>query len=243
LRSLALKDPTERKMPHSTFYYPLHGGIQSMIDTIAAPLTIKRSEAIESIERNRKQWRVNGDLFDAVVSTIPLKALPGVMQLPQQIVNAINELKYNSLTTFLVAFPKTDISWLYIPSMQWKSHRVVYQSSFSPHTVPDGSGSGAVEIIGNKAEASDTLIKQAVPDELGAQCLIDTQFSEYAYVIHDKNHTRNTSLTRGYFNGSDNFYSIGRWGSWNYNNMDMCMHEAFDVVEKITQKTHFANME
>ena len=35
IRSILLKDPTERKMPHSTFYYPLHGGIQTMINAIA----------------------------------------------------------------------------------------------------------------------------------------------------------------------------------------------------------------
>jgi hypothetical protein len=60
--------------------------------------------------------------------------------------------------------------------------------------------------------------------------------------FHDKNHTRNTSLTRDYFSERDNFYSIGRWGSWNYSNMDMCMNEAFDVAEKVMAGPDFSNM-
>ena len=35
IRSMILNDPKERKMPHSSFYYPLHGGIQTMVNAIA----------------------------------------------------------------------------------------------------------------------------------------------------------------------------------------------------------------
>ena len=35
IKSMLLKNPKERKMPHSTFYYPIDGGIQSMVNAIA----------------------------------------------------------------------------------------------------------------------------------------------------------------------------------------------------------------
>ncbi|MDR3164750.1 MAG: FAD-dependent oxidoreductase [Synergistaceae bacterium] len=233
IRSLALKDPTEREMPHSVFYYPIEGGIQTMVDAIAKPLTIRLSESVKSIESLGERWHVNGEMYDIVVSTIPLKILPEVMRLPEQVVSAINGLKYNSLTTFLTDCPPTNISWLYIPSARWRAHRMGYQSALTPKAAPNGGGSGAFEIIGAGEKADDTLIKQALPKELCVGHIIDTQFSEYAYVIHDKYHAKNVSVTRGYFDGSSGFYSIGRWGAWKYNNMDLCMAEAFDTAARI----------
>ena len=41
IASMLLKDPTERKMPHSTFYYPLFGGIQTMVDRMAEGLDLR----------------------------------------------------------------------------------------------------------------------------------------------------------------------------------------------------------
>jgi protoporphyrinogen oxidase len=236
LRALALKDPTERKMPHSTFYYPTEGGIQTMVDAIAKPLDIRLSEPVQSIERDGCRWRVNGEVFDVVVSTIPLKALPHVMELPGQIINAISELKFNSMTTVLVSCPPTDISWLYIPSMEWRAHRVGYQSALTPKAAPCG-GSGAFEIIGAEPmDIDERLIKAFIPDELQAGGIIDTQFSEYAYVIHDLAYQRNMATIRAYFSSEDNFYSIGRWGNWNYNNMDMCMLEAATAAAHILER-------
>jgi protoporphyrinogen oxidase len=234
LRSLASKSSSERKMPHSTFYYPIDGGIQAMVDAIAKPLSLKLSTPVESIEADGGKWRVNGDRFDAVISTLPLKTLPSIMHLPEKVASAIDGLKFNSLMTFLADCPPTSFSWLYIPSSQWLSHRIGYQSSLSPNAAPNGSGSGAFEIIcQHPIDSNENLIVASVPEQLGLRRIIDAQFTEYAYVIHDLEYPKNVSTTRGYFNGDSNFFSIGRWGSWNYRNMDMCMLEALDLVEKI----------
>ena len=237
LRALALKDGTERKMPHSTFYYPIDGGIQTMVNAIAKPLKIRRSEPIDCIERAEKKWIVNGKTYDIVISTIPLKVLPSVMSLPLQVINAINGLKYNSLTTFLVDCPKTDISWLYIPNNGYRAHRIGYQSSLTPNATPNDGGSGAFEIIGSKQIIADNkTITSAIPSELQAGHIIDTEFSEYAYVIHDLDYVNNSGTVHQYFDGENGFYSIGRWGNWNYNNMDMCMLEAFETVDRVATR-------
>jgi protoporphyrinogen oxidase len=242
LRSLVIKDSSERKMPHSTFYYPIYGGIQTMVNAIAKPLNIKLEEIVELIERDGVKWLINGVHYDKVISTIPLKTLPTVMKIPMQIVNAINGLKFNSLTTFLVDCPPTNINWMYIPNPRWKAHRIGYQSTLSPKATPNNGGSGAFEIISEKQVFIDNdLIKNALPDELSVGHIIDTQFSEYAYVIHDLDYAKNTGVVHNYFNGEDGFYSIGRWGNWNYHNMDMCMLEAFETAKKIIAKTNNVN--
>jgi protoporphyrinogen oxidase len=236
LRALALKDPTERKMPHSTFYYPLEGGIQTMIDAIAAPLNILTSQPVQSIERDRMAWRVNGKRYDMVISTIPLKILPSAMKLSPAIETAIDDLKYNSLTTVLVDCPPTDISWLYIPNAKYRAHRMGYQSALTPAAAPNGSGSGAFEIIGERFEVNGSLLKTALPPELRVGRIIDTEFTKYAYVIHDVNYQRNITAIRSYFDGSNGFYITGRWGAWNYNNMDRCMAEAFELVNRVLEE-------
>ncbi|MBR4404631.1 MAG: FAD-dependent oxidoreductase [Clostridiales bacterium] len=239
-RSLLLKDPTERKMPHSTFYYPIDGGIQSLVDAISEGVDVKLSYKIESIEKTDGGWCINGeDNADAIVSTIPLPVLPSVMKLPDQVSDAISKLKFNSLTTILFDCEKTDISWLYIPSHEYRSHRIVYQSSFSPNITPDKNrGCGAIEIIGDRFEVNDSLYKNGnvLPDELGFNNIIDSEFTDYAYVIHDKNYRKATELIRDYFAEDQSFVLLGRWGTWSYKNMDICIRDAMNVAETLGRK-------
>ena len=237
IRSILLKDPTERKMPHSTFYYPLHGGIQTMINAIAGGVTIRCNDPIRSLEKRGKQWIVNGeDAFDTVISTIPLPVLPGVMKLPDKVTEHIKDLKYNSLTTVLFDCPKTDITWLYIPNHSYRSHRVGYQSALTPYAGPDPNrGCAALEIIGRQFEVSPSLVRKAgiVPDELGFTKVLDSEFTEYAYVIHDLNYWVNLDIILKYFSQDASFKLLGRWGTWNYKNMDLCMLDAMNLVKEM----------
>ena len=237
IRSMLLKDPTERKMPHSTFYYPLHGGIQTMVDAIADGLDIRFDYRIETIEKVGTHWSIDDEGgFDTVISTIPLPVLPELMQLPETIVDHIKDLKYNSLTTVLFECPKTDITWLYIPSHEYRSHRVGYQSTLTPYACPVAErGCGALEIIGDsfKVESSMAERKDILPEELGFTKVLDSEFTEYAYVIHDTDYRKNVDAILGYFAQDESFKLLGRWGTWNYKNMDLCMYVAMNLVKEM----------
>lgn len=235
LRSFLLKDSSERKMPHSTFYYPIYGGIQGMVDRIAEGLDLRLNQRITSLVRTEKKWIVNGqDSFDTLISTIPLPELPDVMELPSPVQHAIADLKYNSVTTVLCKCPETDISWLYIPDKQYKAHRVMYQSSVSLMAAPAGAGSGAIEIIGDAFPVPDDIARRPgiVPEMLELDDVIDWEFSKYAYVIHDSAYRKNTSFILDYFKTVDNFHLMGRFATWNYKNMDMCMQDAFELADQ-----------
>jgi protoporphyrinogen oxidase len=191
---------------------------------------------VERVERDGCGWLVNGmKHYDHIISTIPLKVLTGVMSLPEHIVRAINGLKYNSLTTVLFKCPPTDISWLYIPSREYKAHRVGYQSALTPKATPDGQGSGALEIIGPHHMVDDKRVTNGtiIPKELQPSHVIDTEFTEYAYVIHDLDYRRNLSAVFDYFNSVTDFDLLGRWAQWNYRNMDLCMKAAMELAERI----------
>lgn len=239
IKSMLLKDPKERKMPHSTFYYPVDGGIQAMVNAMSMELTIITGVAVECIEHlQNKKWIVNGkEDYDFIISTIPLPVLGKVMKTPPDIENALGKLKYNSLTTILFDCPKTDITWLYVPSNQFRSHRVGYQSTLTPHARPeqDKYGLAALEIIGSKFIVDDNILKNNIvlPKELGFDNILDTEFSEFAYVIHDLDYAKNTTKVRNYFTKLENFETVGRWGSWNYKNMDLCILDAMELVERL----------
>ena len=237
LHSMLLKDPSERKMPHSTFYYPLHGGIQTMVDAIAKGLKVRLDYCLKRIEKVDGKWSIDGDVgYDHVVSTIPLPELPTLMTLPETVVDRIHDLKFNSLTTVLFDCPETDITWLYIPSHDYRSHRVGYQSALTPYACPkENTGSGALEIIGERFPVDESFAKQSgiLPDELGFRRVLDTEFTKYAYVIHDKKYRPSVTAIREYFAGDPSFSLLGRWGTWNYKNMDLCMLDAMQLVKEI----------
>lgn len=236
LRSLLMKDPSERKMPHSTFYYPIEGGIQTMVDALAAPLSLRLSYPVECIERDGNSWIINGEArYDWVISTIPLKVLVQAMTLPVQVAEAIRHLKYNSLTTVLFDCPPTDISWLYLPDKEYLAHRVGYQSALTPTATPDKRGSGALEIIGPQRIVDDKMLTGGtiIPKELIPGHIIDTEFTEYAYVIHDLDYRRNLNTIANYFNSVVGFDLLGRWAQWNYRNMDLCMRAAMELAVQI----------
>lgn len=235
IASMLLKDPTERKMPHSTFYYPLFGGIQTMVDRMAEGLDLRTGIEIVSVQRRDDKWIVNNeDEFDDVISTIPLPELKKAMEMPEKIQTAISNLKYNSLTTVLCKCPETDISWLYVPEPQYRMHRIGYQSALMPHAAPAGTGSGAIEIIGERFDVDkDIIFKPGIaPEKLQLSEVLDTEFTDYAYVIHDLDYRKNTSIVFEYFKNIDHFFLLGRFSTWNYKNMDMCMQDAFELANK-----------
>lgn len=239
LRSMLLKDPKERNMPHSTFYYPIDGGVQSMVDAIAAGLHIETGFDVRSICKRENQWVINDQVTaDLVISTIPLPLLPSVMELPAAVQGSISKLKYNSLTTVLFDCPKTDITWLYIPSHQYRSHRIGYQSTLTPHGCPNPERScGALEIIGPRFTVDESFEKRTdiLPDELGFRQSLDTEFTEYAYVIHDMEYRRSLETIFSYFQTDPSFRLLGRWGTWNYKNMDLCMLDAMNMAKELSK--------
>lgn len=231
LRSLLLRhDPDQQRMPHTKFYYPMNGGIQTFIDAMAAPLTLKCGQPVRAIENlGNGKWAINGDGgYDMVISTVPLPCLLGTMDLPETVRQAIRGLKYNSLTTIFFSCPGNDLTDLYLPERKYRSHRICFSGNLAPDAAPEGKNCGGIEIIGERFEfdAEDFLKKECIiPEEVGAERILDSEFSPFAYVIHDLDYRKNTSLIRAYFAQLPGFELLGRWGEWNYNNMDLCIRD------------------
>lgn len=228
LKAALTKDPTEREMPHSSYYYPREGGIYRLIQSIAETLgNIRTDYPIESLERIANKWVVNGEAgFDEIISTIPLKELGKTcVFLPSSVKKAIEDLKYNSLTTSLFETSPSDLSWVYCPDKTKRSHRLVYIGNFTKNNAPAGKSSLIAEATGD----IDPLIQAG---EFGFEEVIATNYTKYAYIIFDKNYSRNIKIINDYLDQQE-IFRVGRFAEWKYYNMDICIQAALRCVEGI----------
>jgi protoporphyrinogen oxidase len=63
--------------------------------------------------------------------------------------------------------------------------------------------------------------------------LIDYNVSDYAYVIYDNNYHKSVSKIKNYLS-HEGLYSIGRFGEWEYYNMDICIESAMKLSNLIS---------
>ena len=61
---------------------------------------------------------------------------------------------------------------------------------------------------------------------------LDYNLSNYAYVVYDQNYSEATNKIKDYLD-EIGINTIGRFGEWEYYNMDICMESAFKLVKKI----------
>jgi protoporphyrinogen oxidase len=238
LRSLCEK-VLENKMPHSEFYYPKEGGIQSLVDAIvqSGKFNLLLNTRVFTVsEAKNKRWLVNGQGFDKVINTLPLPELPEIVNHKAlRYCDEFAKLKWNSLNTALYSrSTKPEPNWCYIPQYNYASHRVGFQSTLAPEgtVVPDSfAGSGAMEVIGPQCQMKLSMVPEALKDSDSE--IISAAHTQYAYVIHDLAYDKNMKVINKRLAKMKNFYSLGRWGQWKYFNMDVCMKEAFKLAEKI----------
>lgn len=227
LYGLLANDFNESKMPHSTYYYPIDNGIGKLIHLLSSNCETKLSFEIDKIYKVGSKWMVNEfGPFDHIFWTIPLPFASRYLELPVNVANAANSLKWNSITTFLYASDGPACSsWTYYPDSDRPYHRIVNQGGLSPLACPSGKGSFTVEMIGRHD-----------PDELEAffqgSRLLAHSYTEFAYVLFDSDHRKNTETIKGFFK-EEGIVPVGRFGEWQYYNMDTCIKRAFECAEML----------
>ena len=99
------------------------------------------------------------------------------------------------------------------------------------------SSNNSLEIIGPRFTVDESFEKRTdiLPDELGFRQSLDTEFTEYAYVIHDMEYRRSLETIFSYFQTNPSFRLLGRWGTWNYKNMDLCMLDAMNMAKELSK--------
>ena len=245
--------PTEGYTHQLYFYYPKKGGIQSLIRIFEkkAPFILKEFK-IKKIKKEGKQWVVFGEkekrFFDKLISTIPVFDLFSYLEnVPPDVKKALKSLKYNSLITVMLGLKQKKLSEftaVYIPQKEFLFNRLAFPANFSRYNVPKGKSSIVAEITtkpeDNIWRLSDQKIIQRVINDLAKMRIIDKKDiifkkamrSKYAYVVYDKDYQKNVDKVR-YFAKKVGIELCGRFGQFEYLNMDACIERGFDLARKI----------
>jgi len=214
-------------MPHATFFYPVTNNQNDFLSALANDLNIVLNCKVTKIMKNSKKWIVNDSYkYDILINTSPLNNLFDLIyDAPADIKSYAQLLKYNKVTTMLWESNSQDFSWLYIPSQEIKFHRVINIGKFflpnKNYMITEAIGEidyNTMEAIGKKL---DFLIKP-----------IGHNISEHAYVVFDNN-TNNVKKILMEYLDSVGMITVGRFGEWEYYNMDICIKKALEVFNRL----------
>ncbi|HIG10747.1 MAG TPA: FAD-dependent oxidoreductase [Planctomycetes bacterium] len=235
----------------SVFHYPRQGGFQAITDGLAAQLgqSVRYGTPVTALQRVGHNWKVNGEAFDCVVSTLPLTSLPNIVEdLPADVAVAMGGLEFNSVLCFLLALnrPKhPDLSWIYLPhASQGPANRVTYMSNYAENNAPEGQTSFLCEVTFDGAgppldascesEVIDGLVHAGVlkREEI---LFSDHSISRHAYVVFDHDYHARRELALGWLD-ANGICALGRFGRFEYDNSDMCVIKSRELAAKLLDR-------
>jgi len=214
-------------MPHAEFYYPKSNNQNTFIDSLAFGTEIRYNTPVKNIKFDKGKWIVNNLYeYDILISTLPLNILPGLIDsVPLHVIEAAKKLKYNSVSNVFWKSEITDKTWSYHPESTNLFHRYIHIGSFFMPRL----GFTITEAIGNKN--NEEMIENGKKDPTLILPL-DHNTSNHAYVVFDENYTKCTSIIKNYLN-EIGLHSIGRFGEWQYYNMDICIKRCLELNKRL----------
>ena len=119
-------------------------------------------------------------------------------------------------------------TWTYIPEEGNIFHRHIHIGNFfvpaQNYTITESMGERTYEEMLMQGRQYSYLLKP-----------LDYNVSNHAYVVYDENYKEATSCLKKYFS-SLGLHTIGRFGEWEYYNMDVCMESALALAQKINNE-------
>lgn len=229
---------TEGYTHQSQFHYPRIGGFQAITDALHAKLEdrVLLGRRVRQVEKRGSQIHVDGEPFDAVVSTLSLTDMPDIASgMPAHVASACRGLEYNGIVCLLVALDRArhpDLSWIYLPhESQGPANRVTYMSNYSPHLAPRGKSSFLCEVTvrGGTPFPGAQLEHDVVEGLVQAGLLrrdevLFTDRSEIrqAYVVFDHGYEARRKAALDWLD-SQGVLQLGRFGRFEYDNSDQCV--------------------
>lgn len=242
---------TEGYTHQAIFYYPKAGGFQPITDGIGSTLTdrIRLSTPVESIVKSGSSYRINGEEFDLVVSTLPLTDMPEYVDgMPQDVADAMTGLEFNGLVSFLVALDREehpDLSWIYLPHHeQGPANRITYMSNYSPGNAPEGKTSFLCEVTvpgtGGRPGAELEQEVLAGMEHAGLLNRSEVMFTDradirHAYVVFDHDYARRRQCALDWLS-QEGIVPLGRFGRFEYDNSDQCVIKARALASELLER-------
>lgn len=195
--------------------------------------------------------------YDRLLSTIPLPSLVRLIgeASPADVRVAAAALKHNVVHTVDIGLRGTRLGldrpmhWVYFPEEDVVFHRLSFPHEFSERMVPAGCCSIQAEISESlqRPRSRDSLVGETLAGLVriglleagearaaaeGGRVLWSSVASlDPAYVIYDLDHRRNVAAVKAYLT-ERRIDSGGRFGDWEYLNMDAAILRGRDAAER-----------
>ena len=234
----------------AVFWYPRTGGFQAITDRIARSVagSLRLGVAVTDVARAGGRLRVNGRGYDAVISTLPMQLLAGMVEgLDSGAREAARGLQSIGLASFLFGIAGEDVkpySWVYLPEPeQGPANRVTYLSNYSPCNAPAGRGSIVAEVTHRGPLAVDDAYVAGLRGRLARAGLFREESvqvsawrdNRHAYIHFGPDFVERR---RRAIEGLEAFgiVPLGRFGRFNYHNTDLCILEALAAADRLADR-------
>jgi protoporphyrinogen oxidase len=216
------------KMVHSSFYYPKQDGSQFIANRFAENLNIEYDNNIESISRKDNKWIIDNQAFDKVIFCGNIKDFPnifGIFLSIDSFARPIDELKYHGTTSVLCEIEGNPYSWIYLPSRQYSSHRIICTGNFAVSNNGENMHTCTVEFTNHLSvnDIVDNLHKMPFSPKYIAH-----NYEKYTYPIQD-NKTKSIITELKVITEKENVFLSGRFAEWEYYNMDAAIKAAMNL--------------
>ena len=166
---------------------------------------------------------------------------------PPEVERACAALQYQGIYCLNLGIDRPDVSdthWVYFYEDPFPFHRLSFPATFSPDTVPPGKSSIATEVAFSQWRPldRDTAVEKTIealrlakilrPDDRIE--LVHTEEILPAYIIYDLDHAKNVGIIRSWLR-ENGIWNVGRFGEWQYFNMDHSMRSGKTAAEQILQ--------
>lgn len=239
------------------FTYPKMFGIEALlkafVNNFSNKTKIYTNNEVLEIRKKKKYFLIKTFereiVSEKVISTIPLNVLTEIYDgSSKEILEAGRKLKYNSIIIVIInvrADCSGDNFAFMIPDKNIIFHRISKLDYLGEKYHIKDSATYMIEITYRKNDIIDKLPKEMLIDKIAAN-LIDIGFIEtkddvnftdirrfeYAYVIYDLEHRKNVSKIVDFFE-TEGVKLNGRFGEFEYLNMDAVIRHSKDLSEKL----------
>lgn len=218
----------EMNMVHSTFHYPGNNGSQYVADTLAEGIDIRYNSPVERLQRKNGKWLVNGEEADAVIFCANIKCLPSMLvdtgiELPE-----VGKLEFHGTTSVLCEVDANPYSWIYMPSENHESHRIICTGNFAESNSPAGVNTATIEF---SEEMSYEQISEQLRRIPFSPRYITHRFTPCTYPIQGAE-TRSIIAAAKALLKPHGIYLLGRFAEWEYYNMDAAMEAGMKLVSE-----------
>jgi len=227
----------ETGMVHSTFFYARKGGSQFIADRIAEGLPIRLNQPVTNIAVNSHGIRINAkDDFSAVIWTGDVRKLVsvigGIDNTIQRSLEEVSCLQANGTSNLFCECNSTDTSWLYLPDAAVHAHRIIYTGGFAPSNNGDSKRMTCVVEFSGKVDRAAMEVEAAkLPGNLRA---LSHNYEANSYILHDVSTVARVDAVRSEL-AAHRIHLLGRFGEWQYYNMDKAMEAAAQLTAKLVE--------